>query len=184
MSFRVDTIPIDLNLELRVLGETDAEELFVLVDKNRRYLRQWLPWLDMNMRVEDTMQFINNCRIQYENRVCFNTSIRYQGKIVGIIGYHPIDWANRSVMIGYWLAEDFQGKGIMTSACQALVDYAFNGLKLNRVDIRCATGNTKSCAIPQRLGFTFEGMLRQGEWLYDHFVDLYVFSMLGSEWKG
>jgi ribosomal-protein-serine acetyltransferase len=64
-----------------------------------------------------------------------------------------------------------------------LVDYAFNELGLNRLEIRCATENTKSRAIPQRLGFKQEGTIRQAEWLYDHYVDLVVYGILASEWS-
>jgi len=56
-------------------------------------------------------------------------------------------------------------------------------LKLNKVEIRCATGNTRSCAIPQRLDFKFEGVVKQGEWLYDHFVDLFLYGMSASDWE-
>lgn len=183
MSFHFSTLPVDDEIELRLLDESHAEPLFALVDKHRAYLRAWLPWLDMNMRVEDTMQFILNDRANYENGRCFNTSIWYRGQIVGVIGFHPIDWANRSAMIGYWIAGDHQGKGIITRSCAALTSYAFDVLKLHRIDIRCALGNEKSCAIPLRLGFTHEGILREAEWLYNHFVDLNVYSMLEREWK-
>jgi ribosomal-protein-serine acetyltransferase len=71
----------------------------------------------------------------------------------------------------------------MTKACRFLVDYAFAELKLNRVEIRCATGNHKSRAIPERLGFKLEGTVRQAEWLYDHFVDHALYGMLASEWS-
>jgi ribosomal-protein-serine acetyltransferase len=86
------------------------------------------------------------------------------------------------VEIGYWLAAPFQGRGIMTRACRAMVAYAFDTLRLQKVVIRCALGNTRSCAIPQRLGFKHEGIARQAEWLYDHFVDLNLFGMLASNW--
>ncbi len=183
MSFDFDKLRIDDELELRLLDESHAQPLFDLIDRHRAYLREWLPWLDHNMRVEDTMQFIHSNRMQYEHQQCFNTSIWYRESLVGVIGYHPIDWLNRSVMVGYWIAEEHQGKGIMTRACKALVSHAFNNLGLNRVEIRCATGNEKSCAIPKRLGFVMEGTVRQGEWLYDHFVDLSVFGILVQEWK-
>lgn len=183
MSFHFSSLSVDDEIELRLLDESHAGPLFALIDKHRAYLRTWLPWLDSNMSVEDTMQFILNDRANYESGRCFNTSIWYRGQIVGVIGFHPIDWMNRSAMIGYWIAADYQGKGIMTRACAALTTYAFDVLKLHRVDIRCATGNAKSCAIPHRLGFTYEGILREAEWLYDHFVDLKVYSMLGHEWK-
>jgi ribosomal-protein-serine acetyltransferase len=51
------------------------------------------------------------------------------------------------------------------------------------VEIGCAPGNRKSCAIPERLGFTREGVLRQREWLYDHFVDHVVYGILAEEWR-
>ena len=71
----------------------------------------------------------------------------------------------------------------MTAACRALVDHACEELGLNRVSIACATENKKSCAIPERLGFRREGIVRQAEWLYDHFVDHVVYATLASEWQ-
>ena len=183
MSFDFDALRVDNEIELRLPDESIAEPLFALIDRNRRSLREWLPWLDVNTRVEDTMQFVLSDRSHYEHGQCFNTVIWYRRDIVGVIGYHPIDWLNSSAMVGYWLASGYQGKGIMTRACKALTSYSFTKLELNRIDIRCATGNTKSCAIPKRLGFVLEVTLRQGEWLYDHFVDLYVYSMLSKDWQ-
>jgi ribosomal-protein-serine acetyltransferase len=84
--------------------------------------------------------------------------------------------------LGYWLGEEYQGKGLVTAACRALVEHAFGELGLNRVVISCATENEKSCAIPERLGFRREGIERQAEWLYDHFVDHVTYSALASEW--
>lgn len=71
----------------------------------------------------------------------------------------------------------------MTKACKACIDYAFNELKLHRLEIRCAVENERSRAIPERLGFTNEGTIREAEWLYDHFVDHVVYGMLEREWK-
>lgn len=110
--------------------------------------------------------------------------IRYNGELAGVIGFHRVDWLNHSTSIGYWLAEDFQGKGIMTASCRCLLDYAFGNLGMNRVEIRCATENLRSRAIPERLGFTEEGLIRQAEWLYDHYVDHLVYGLLREEWKG
>ena len=167
--------------ELRFIESSDAETLFTLVDSNREYLRKWLPWLDGNMTVADTMGFIRSAREQYLHNRGFQTGIWFEGKLAGIIGYHPIDWQNRIAMLGYWLGESYQGKGIVTRASQLLVDYAFDEYGLNRVEIRCAVGNTKSRAIPLRLKFTEERIIADGEWLYNHFVDLVVYRMLARE---
>jgi ribosomal-protein-serine acetyltransferase len=71
----------------------------------------------------------------------------------------------------------------MTRACRAMTTAAFADLHLNRVQIRCAVGNQRSSAVPRRLGYQYEGTLRQLQWLYDHFVDLEIYGMLAAEWS-
>ena len=176
-------IRIDEETELRIYEERHAQEVAELVDQNRAYLRQWLPWVDNSRTVEDSKAFIKYSLQQFANNEGFQTGIWYKGKFTGGIGYHPIDWVDRKVEMGYWLGESFQGKGLMTKACRTLITYAFAELRLNKVEIYCATENIRSCAIPKRLGFKQEGMLRDAEWLYDHFVDHAVFGMLAREWQ-
>jgi len=174
---------IDDETELCLLKERHAEELFVLMNQNRKYLREWLPWLDTNKSLDDTEEFIKGSLEQFANNSGFQSGIWFRGRLAGVIGYHKIDWVNRATSIGYWLGASFQGKGLMTNACRVLVDYAFNEFGLNRVEIRCAVENKKSRAIPERLGFKQEGVIRQAEWLYDRFVDHVVYGMLAGEWQ-
>lgn len=180
----VFTYQLDDDTELSLFEVRHAPALFALTDANRASLRQWLPWLDATQSVEDTRAFILGALRQYGENRGFQAGIWYRGELAGCIGYHDIDWANRSVELGYWLGAAFQGHGLVTSACRALVTHAFRDLGLNRVTIRCATGNTRSCAIPERLGFKREGVLRQAERLYDQYVDLAVYSCLADEWQG
>ena len=177
------SLTIDDEVKLRLFEEADAPEVFALIDRNRAHLREWLPWVDYNTSPDDSLKFIRHSQQQYLNNEGFQLCIYYQGRLAGVIGYHTVNWPNRHVEIGYWLGEQFQGKGLMTRACRALVGYAFERLMLNRVAILCATGNTRSRAIHERLGFTQEGIVRDGEWLYDHFVDLVIYSMLTREWR-
>lgn len=174
---------VNSDIELRLLQIKDAEELFQLMDDCRDYLRKWLPWIDVSKSSEDTKVFIESTMKQFASNNGFQTGIWYKGEIAGVIGYHGIDWSHKSTSIGYWLGEKYVGKGIMTKACRALVDYALTDLNLNRVEIRCAEKNCKSRAIPKRLGFTEEGMIREAEWLYDHYVNHVVYGMLAEEWK-
>jgi ribosomal-protein-serine acetyltransferase len=173
---------IDHDTELRLLEERHAEELFALTNESRMYLREWLPWLDNNTSLEDTKGFIRSSLKQFAKNNGFQLGIWFQGKLVGVIGYHSIEWVNRTTSIGYWLGEPFQRRGLATKACQSLTDYAFRGLRLNRVEIRCATGNNRSRNIPKRLGFKEEGIVRQVEWLYDHFVDHVIYGMVSGEY--
>ena len=174
---------IDQDLELRLLEERHAEELFALTDKNREYLKRWLPWLDGTTTAADTKRFIQFTLNKLAKNDGLTAGIWYRGELVGVIGYVAINWPNRKTSIGYWCGAEFQGRGLVTRACHALVSYAFAELKLNRVEIACATDNGRSQAIPRRLGFTQEGVMRDVEWLYDHFVDHVIFSMLARDWK-
>ncbi len=181
--FQALTHQIDDRLALRPLKLSDADALFNLVDSNRIYLRQWLPWLDSNQTVNDSREFIRGSHERVGNSNGFVSAICYDAQLVGVVGLNYISWENRLSGIGYWLAEPYQGKGIVTRACKAVLDYAFTDLNLNRIDIRCAPQNFRSQAVAERLGLTYEGTLRDAEWLYDHFVDHRIYSMLQSEWR-
>ncbi|WP_018526945.1 GNAT family N-acetyltransferase, partial [Alkalispirochaeta alkalica] len=174
---------IDDSVRLRTLREDDAEELFQVIDENRAHLREWLPWLDANTTPKDSLSFIQATLAQEADNQGFTCAILLQGKIVGVVGYHPIRWSNRSVEIGYWLARAAAGHGIMTKCCRVLISHAFAVYDLNRVQIPAAIGNTRSRAIPERLGFTLEGVIRDAEWLYDHYVDHAMYAMLKKDWS-
>ena len=169
------------DIHLKLLGLIDAEELFKLTDSSRDYLREWLPWVDATKSVDDSKSFIQMAMNQYDSNNGFQAGIWFNDRLVGCIGFHAIDWANRKTSIGYWLGQGFQGHGIMTKATKALVGIAFGEYKLNRVQIEAAVENHKSRAIPERLGFQQEGRIQQNEWLYDHFVDHFVYAILASE---
>jgi ribosomal-protein-serine acetyltransferase len=76
-----------------------------------------------------------------------------------------------------------QGKGIITKSCKAIIDFSFLDLHLNRIEIKCGTENFKSKTIPEKLNFTQEGIIRQGELLYDKFIDLNLYSLLKNDIK-
>lgn len=174
---------IDDQLDLRLLQPYNDQELFALIDANRDHLKEWLPWLDYNVKVEDSLGFIERSLKEYAEGLCINCGIWYEDKLVGLISLMSIDKGNRKAEIGYWLGQEAESKGLMTKANSALIDYAFGPLNLNRITIRCATGNNKSRAIPKRLGFTKEGCMKESEWLYDHFVDHVIYGMTASQWK-
>ena len=168
---------VDDELELKSLREKDAEDLFALIRDNREYLRQWLVWVDDNTSVRHSRQFARSPMGK------LSSGIWFKGRLVGVIGYQATVWSSKTAHIGYWLGASFQGQGIVTRSCRVMVDNAFGELGMNRAEIFCAEGNCRSRAIPERLGFTLEGTIRQGQWLYDHFADLVVYGMLASEWE-
>ena len=166
---------------LRLLDETDARELHGLIEANRAYLARWLPWA-ASQTFDDTFDFIRRTRSQLSDNDGFQTAIVLDQGIVGVIGYHGVDWSNRSTRIGYWLDEGHQGRGTMTAAVRLLLDHALPVWQLNRVEVRAAAENRRSRAIPERLGFRQEGTLRQAELVDGRYLDSVMYSMLAADW--
>jgi ribosomal-protein-serine acetyltransferase len=176
-------IQIDEELQLRLHEEQYAGEYFALIERNRAYLREWMPWADSEGSLEETKDYMKQTLLQFANNEELQLGIWYQNRLVGAFGYPNLDLVNRRVEIGYWIDVSMQGKGLVTRVCRAMVSYAFDHYRVNKVEILCATGNTRSRAIPERLGFTQEGIIRQAERFNDHYNDLVVYGMLASEWK-
>jgi ribosomal-protein-serine acetyltransferase len=141
---------------LRPLERADARELHGLIEANRAELTR-----------DDG----------------FQAAVVSEGKIAGAIGYVGFSRQHRSTNLGYWLDAKHQGRGTMTAAVRALVDRAFSVWNLNRVEIRVASENRRSRAIPTRLGFQEEGTLRKAEFVDGRFLDNVVYSMLAWDWS-
>jgi ribosomal-protein-serine acetyltransferase len=174
---------INESLALSLLVPEHAPSLFELTDKNRSYLRKWLPWVGSTVREEDTERFIKEQYAQYCEKKALNVAIEFEQNIVGVIAYNQFDLDNNIGEIGYWLGEEYAGKGLMTLAVKEMISIGFDDYSLNRVEIQCATENIKSRAIPERLGFMQEGILRQTEKVNGVYLDHAVYGLLSSDVK-
>jgi ribosomal-protein-serine acetyltransferase len=167
------------NSYLRLLEDSDAAELYELIEANREELAQWLPWA-AGQTPEDTVEFIRGGRAQVARNDGFQAAIVHEEQIAGVIGFVRVDWASRATALGYWLSGASQGTGLMTEAVRTLTDHALSIWELTRVEIRAAVENTRSRAIPERLGFDEEGLLRGAERVGERQLDLVVYAMLAS----
>jgi ribosomal-protein-serine acetyltransferase len=174
-------LTVDADIDLILLEQRDAPALFQLCDKNRSHLRRFLPWIENTHSEDDAKLFINKALQQFAAGLGFHAGIRYQGHLAGCIGLHEISRDNLSVSLGYWLDEAHQGRGVATAATRAVTSHCLGVLGLHRVEIRCSTANERSCAIPRRLGFHFEGTLRQAQRLPGGWTDIHVFSKLSCD---
>ena len=166
---------------LRLPEEADAAAVSAVVAVNREHLAPWLPWAAASTE-QGVLEWIRDARRKIADNAGLALLIEEDGAIVGSVGTGALDRPNRWVTIGYWLAADAQGRGTMTAAVRALVDHAFITWGLNRVEIRAAPDNSRSRAVPERLGFTAEGTLRQAERFGDRYVDHVVYAMLAADW--
>jgi ribosomal-protein-serine acetyltransferase len=176
-SLRVDD---EVSLELAEMHH--AQELYDLTDRNREHLRPWMPWEPMTKSVEDTKGFLTQIRNDYAAGKAFHCNLRYRGAIVGGMGLHSMDFFNRTCELGYWIDAAHSGKGIVTRATRALVTAAFAEYGFERVAIQADVDNARSRAVPERLGFTFEGTTRAAKRVNDRQVDSVTYAMLAADW--
>lgn len=155
-----------------------AEELFALTDKDRTMLRKWLPWLDRTTEAENTRSFLIEQLKLFADSKALHATIFHNDSIAGVVGFNTIDSSNKAGHIGYWLGAAFQGKGIMTSCVNELMAIGQASFSLDRFEIRCALENTKSRAIPERLGFENEGTIRHAERVNENWYDHVVYGKL------
>ena len=133
-------------VRLRPFRAADADELQALIESNRDMLRPWLPWAEQDL--EGTREYLHDVNADPRD---VQTAITVDGAIAGAIG---ITYPKGVASVGYWLAAEHQGRGIVARALQAYLAHAFDDLHLARVELRAATNNTRSRAVAERAGFT------------------------------
>ena len=157
----------------------DALALFDLIDANRDHLRPWMIWEHTTKSVDDTRTFIQSCLdspVDIEGNGIF-----VDRELAGGIGME-IDTLSNSGEIGYWLAKPYEGRGIVTRACERFFDMAFDELGLHRMELQAAAGNARSRAVAGRLGMQEEGVARDGIRVAEGYLDSVEYAILEDEW--
>ena len=176
-------IQIQENIRLELTAEKHAKGLFNAVDQNREHLSTFLPWVGQMQAVSDFDNYLKNCLLLNLEGKEVSFVILLDEQIVGRIGLHHLDIQNKHAAIGYWLIKNAEGKGIISKSCKTLITYGFQKLGLRRIEIKAAVDNIRSQAIPEKLNFVKEGILRQSEWINNRFTDLFLYSILNDEWN-
>jgi len=167
---------VDDELTLVPRRADDAPEMFALVVRHRADLREWLTWIDTTQSIAEVRRYAQFARAQFESHMAFDFAIRASGELVGSVGLHGLDWASRNAQIGYWLSPDARGRGIITRAVETVTAHALTRIGLHRVEIRCVVENARSRAVPERLGFIFEGVLAEAYLLHGRFRDIALYA--------
>ena len=188
MSF---TLKVDDELSLRLIEPHHAQELYAVVDANREHIGRWMAWLAPASSIEDTRAFAERSLIDFAQRNQLAVSLLVEGRAVGCSGW--TDWRQVSLFhdnlqvshadIGYWIAEAYQGQGLVTRAVRALTTLAFETYGIRRLTIRAEPDNERSWSVAERLGYKLEGTMRgvgvHAGRSYDH----RLYAMLAEEWS-
>jgi ribosomal-protein-serine acetyltransferase len=177
---------LDLDLgdgvRLRSLALDDAEMVYEVVDANRERLDRWFPWVESSRGAEAQRTWIASAIA--DDRSAEANGIFVDGVFAGSVGLaaEPRSLGDGGD-IGYWLAEGFEGRGLITKACAALMDVGFSDRGLHRIQIRAAPGNVRSRAVCERLGLREEGILRgAGRVGGGVYLDLVIYAVLADDW--
>jgi ribosomal-protein-serine acetyltransferase len=168
-------------VELRAWREDDVQIAFDIVRRNSDHLKTFMRWMTPDYSLESARTFIIDSITNRLQKKDLRLGIFHDSKLIGTIGFVYFDLEAGKTEMGYWIDREHEGRGIVTKACRVLIDYAFDELKLNRVEIRCSAKNLRSSAVPEGLGFTKEGVLRQSEVLHDGLHDFNVYGLLAQD---
>ena len=140
----------------------DGKMVRTAVLESQNELKQWLPWAVDIPNEEQYEANIRRGHTRFLNRedLWLMILLKDTGMIIGGSGLHRIDWDVPKFEIGYWLSTAYTGHGYMTEAVEEITDFAFDTLGARRVEIRVDSNNSRSIAIPKRLGFALEVTLR------------------------
>lgn len=169
---------------VRPYRESDAPDLYEAIVESREHLRPWLPFADQHQTVDESRDVIVRGMATWLLREDMMVGLwdALTGRYVGSSGLHPRDWDAGVFEIGYWIRQSVEGRGYVTEAVRLQTDFAFAQLGANRVFIRCDARNTRSAAVPRRLGFAQEALLRNDiRDLTGALRDTLVFALIPSD---
>lgn len=168
MMIKLPEVPTEIKTERLLLrmpmpgdGKTVNEAIHASLDE----LKPWLGFAQEEPSPQDTEinQLESHLNFMKKEVLRYLIFHKETGSFIGTTGFHSIDWEVPKMEIGYWLDSRVTGKGYMVEAVAALTDLAFATLKCNRLEIQCDAENLKSRAIPEKLDFVLEGILKNDE---------------------
>jgi ribosomal-protein-serine acetyltransferase len=170
-------------LLLAPVDPADGSELWFAVDGSRATLQPWLPWVQYHTDPTASGRFAEACAADWDQGRALRFIIRERGArtVAGIVGLEACVHLHRGCELGYWLRQEATGRGYMTEAARACVDFAFRRMGVHRVRVAAATGNHASLRVIGRMGFRFEGIARQAEWCDGRWLDHAIFGMLSTD---
>ena len=168
-------------VSLTPLEQAHKSELFRIIEENRSFLEALIYWIPYIQSETDCSHMIRLCEAEREAQTRFVNGIFYENKLCGVAEIKIIDPHHRSAAFGMWLSKNLVHKGLGPASAMTMIRFAFNDLKINRVEMRCAIDNLASRYGILNCGAKFEGIARGSELIRGRFVDNEVYSVLAEE---
>lgn len=174
-------LKVNEQIELRQIELQDAEIYWQLVNKNRSLIRKHFNWVDDFTQVEQSHSFIEKSILQIESLKGITWVILYNKTIIGSILLYNWQHDINKMTLGFWLDADQHKKGIMKACMHTVLNYAFDDIQVNKIDMLFSVNNENSRRLAEIFGFKLEGLLRKNYFLNGSLIDQYTAGLLRAE---
>jgi len=166
-------------LLLRQIIKEDANEMFAL--RSNPEIMKYIP-RELPQSIDDATKHIEFMQGLLESSECINWAIclKENNILIGNIGYFRMQPENHRAEVGYMLATEFQGKGIMQEALTEIIKYGFETMKLHSIEAVTDPENYSSWNLLEKNGFIREGHFKEDCYWQGKYLDSYVYSLLNK----
>jgi ribosomal-protein-serine acetyltransferase len=175
------SVALDDTADLRPLEPHQSLLFLTLIEREREHLGTWLPWgaeIDTEEKARAFVQRYADRQAADQGRAC---AIWLDGEMVGGALFRTFDTKSGNCELGVWLAVHATGRGLISKACNILIDWAFHERGMFRVEWHVASGNALSIRVAERLGMQRDGVLRQAYPYRDSRHDEEIWSLLATD---
>ena len=167
------------DLILRPFNDNDADEFALAARESVNTVGKWMSWCTPAFSADDALNWFRQCRLDHAAHAAheFGVFSQRSGRLLGGASLNAINHQNLFCNLGYWVRETAQRQGVAIRTVQALVPYAFDVLKLQRVELVVAQGNQPSEAVARKFGAHFECVAKNRLQLHGSAVPASVFSI-------
>jgi ribosomal-protein-serine acetyltransferase len=165
---------------MRPLQTSDIVPSYEAVRESIAEISPWMVWCHPDYSMEEAANWVNSCLTAWSKGTEYQFAITDAkgGSFLGGCGLNRIDPQHRWANLGYWVRSSQTRRGVATAATLLVARFAFDELKLNRVEIFVAAGNTASLRVAEKVGATREGLLRSKLLVHGKVHDAVMFSLI------
>lgn len=181
MNYEIPTVETQ-RMVLRAYKREDTLDMFEYCKRPEVSAQMW--W-DVHASIDHTHQYMDSVLEGYYKGAppLWVMVDKECNKVIGHIGFTSLDEENRRGEYGFVLSSDYWGKGFMVEAVKALLEYGFEGLKLERIQAYCYISNERSARVLEKVGMQYEGTLRRYVFVKGEFKDIKMFAMTAADFK-
>ncbi len=169
------------NIILKSYSEGEGIDFYKLIENNRTRLKESFPNILLNVSDEVSSEnYLREKIFEWKQKqsFAFGVWLKDDNKFIGHVSIKNVDWRIPRGELAYFISSDFESKGLMSEAVEAIIKFSFNILNFNRLYLRTVTTNERSIKLAEKFGFKREGLMPKDHRTFDdNLVDVIQFGM-------